>query len=70
MTRRCYLYHTRPSRKGECKGWTVDILHFISDSFRFSPRNSMFFADGIAVILVVTRLDTNKITSKTMLQTF
>ena len=33
----------------------VDILHWIADSFRFSPRNSMLFADGAAVILVVTR---------------
>ena len=32
----------------------VVILHWISDSSRFSPRNSMLFADGIAVILVLT----------------
>ena len=29
----------------------VDILHWISDSFRFSPSNSMLFENGIAVIL-------------------
>ena len=32
----------------------VDILHWISASFHFSPRN-MLFADGKAVILIVAR---------------
>ena len=30
----------------------VDVLHRISDSFHFSPRNIMLFADGMVVILV------------------